>query len=205
MKPAIQTFLTWHRIIQTTEESMQTAEHKSTKLHDEFWNAGCIFYESKANQTLLLSLQDEYGLNVNRLLFSCWFSQNFQFMLSLETISNEPKSFSELEASVSQLRDARRELEDKWKKPIIGHYNMARYHLLESELSLEKENQSLLVAYYCNGRSQLSSAIGDVSLDLLIMENLERLCLVAPLNKLPSQELQSRLIQLSLDWIYFEH
>jgi len=184
---------------------MQIAEHQSTKLHDEFWNAGCNFYEKKANQTLLLSFQDEYGLNVNRLLFSCWFSQNFQFLLSKEAISNEPESFSELEASVSQLRDTRRDFEDKWKKPIIGHYNMARYHLLESELSLEKENQSLLVAYYCNGKTQSKSVIGTISLDLLIMENLERLCLGASENNLLSQELHDKMMQLSLDWIGFEH
>lgn len=184
---------------------MQIAENKSTEIHDAFWNAGCNFYENKANQSLLMSLQDGYSLNVNRLLFSCWFSLNFQILLDIDTISKEPESFFELDASVSQLRDTRRDFEDKWKKPIIGHYNMARYHLLESELSLEKESQSLLVAYYCKGKALSNSAIDEISLDLLIMENLERLCLDASLNKMPSQELRNKLIQLSLGWIYFEH
>ncbi|MCF6194263.1 MAG: DUF2390 domain-containing protein [Kangiellaceae bacterium] len=184
---------------------MQTPEYKSRDMHDAFWNAGCNFYEKKTNQNLLLSLQDGYGLNVNRLLFSCWFSLNFQILLDIDKISKEPESFSELDASVSQLRDTRRNFEDKWKKPIIGHYNMARYHLLESELSLEKESQSLLVAYYCRGKAHLSSAIDEISLDLLIMENLERLCLDASLNNTLNKELPNKLIQLSLDWIYFEH
>jgi len=184
---------------------MQIAENNSNEMHGAFWNAGCNFYEKKANQSLLLNLQDGYGLNVNRLLFSCWFSLNFQILLDLSVISKEPESFSELDASVSQLRDTRRNFEDKWKKPIVGHYNMARYHLLESELSLEKESQSLLVAYYCRGKAHSSSAIDEISLDLLIMENLERLCLGASLNKLLSQELRNKLIQLSLNWIYFEH
>lgn len=183
----------------------QTVKNRSSELHNEFWNSACKFYEEKSNQRLLLNLQDEFRINVNRLLFCCWFSQNFKLVIGLDTIFNEPKMLSELDTSIAHLRKTRRIFETKWKKPIVGNYNMARYHLLESELVLEKESQSLLVTYYCAQKVKGSFAIDHNTQDFLITENIERLCFPASASRLINQELRDELQQLSLSWIHFGH
>ncbi len=184
---------------------MQPAENASNERHNEFWNSACNFYENKSNQILLLKLQDDFRININRLLFSCWFSQWFKNVFDRMMIINEPEMFAELELAVAQLRKTRRNFEVKWKKPIIGNYNMARYHLLEGELALEKESQSLLVSYYCVGKNEDTSSLDEISLDFLIIENIERLCLGTTASKLISQELRNEFQQLSLNWIAFDH
>jgi len=173
----------------------QTTKNRSSELHTEFWNSSCTFYEEEKNKILLLNLQDEFNINVNRLLFSCWFSQNFKLVIGLDTIFNEPEMFAELDTSIAHLRQTRRIFEAKWKKPITGNYNMARYHLLESELVLEKESQSLLLSYYCARQIKDSSVIDHNTQEFLITENIERLCLAASV----------KLQQLSLSWIHFDH
>ena len=184
---------------------MQPAENASNEIYIKFWNSACNFYEKNTSQILLLKLQNSFGISVNRLLFCCWFSQCFKKVFDRAMIFNEPEIFAELESAVAQLRKTRQNFEAKWKKPIIGNYNMARYHLLEGELALEKESQSLLVSYYCVGKNEDTSSLDEISLDFLITENIERLCLGTTASKLISQELRNEFQQLSLNWIAFDH
>lgn len=47
-------------------------EHAANAFNHSFWRFSLAFYEVERVQEICLRLQDEAGLDVNRLLFACW-------------------------------------------------------------------------------------------------------------------------------------
>jgi len=171
---------------------MQLAALKQNELIAGFWQVASDFYAKEPVKEILLFLQDEHSLSINRLLFALWFSQKFQQIIESAPLQ---KSILDAENSVTELRSVRREFEDRYNKPYLGNINMTRYHMLEAELSLEKEIQTALVIGFCSGLVVSELSISDESLDFLISENIARLC------PSPSHTADSFIQKLSMLWI----
>ena len=174
---------------------MQTAEKQQQDLIAEFWQASCQFYEKKDSKALLLGLQDEFGYSVNRLLFALWFSQLFHQIVDSKQFSRLLTALEMSEQSVIELRITRRLFEGRHTKPYLGNLNMTRYHMLEGELSIEKEIQSILVSEFCEGKLCPASPLSVETLEFLIAENISILCANVTLPQ------ESATQQLSMLWI----
>ncbi len=154
----------------------QTAEKQSNNTIAEFWQTANRFYEIKKVRQLLIELQDKNDYSVNRLLFALWFSQVFQQLINNSRLAPIIGALEKTEKSVNELRQTRRSFETCHRKPLLGNLNMARYHLVEAELSLEKEIQATLVTGLCDAKTNASNEISADSMDLLVNENIDRLC-----------------------------
>lgn len=181
-------------------DSMDSNEVKQSVLVDEFWQISFDFYKTKLVKELLLGLQDQHDYSVNRLLFALWYSQFYQQIIDSKRLDSCSEVLLKTEQSVSDLRKARQLFEKNWQKPYLGNINMARYHILEGELSLEKEIQSLLVSGLCDERPKSQASISAESLDFLIEENIGILCQQTSHSQMTSSE-DSATQQLSMLWI----
>ncbi len=179
---------------------MQTVEEKQNKQIADFWQAAGDFYQKSAVKKLLLGLQDKDHYSVNRLLFALWFSQTFQKLIEIAQLETSSKALLLTEQSTTELRCTRRTFEQHWKKPYLGNLNMARYHMLEGELSLEKEIQSILVVALCRDKTAIETKLSAESLDFLIVENIEILCQDSSKTS-GSTSNNSAIQQLSMLWI----
>lgn len=155
---------------------MQTTEEKQNQHIADFWQAAGDFYQQSAVKELLLELQDKEHYSINRLLFALWYSQTFQKLIEVTPLEALLEDLVKAEQSTAELRNIRRKFEQSWKKPYLGNLNMARYHMLEGELSLEKEIQSILVAALCADKTAIKTNLSAESLDFLIGENIGILC-----------------------------
>ncbi len=184
----------------------QTIDEKPNQLIADFWQVAADFYQRTPVKQLLLGLQDEHHYSISRLLFSLWYSQTFQKLIDGKKLSQSIEQLTKVEQSVTELRSTRRTFEQSWKKPYLGNINMARYHMLEGELSLEKEIQSLLVIGLCDKQAvsetavSMETLVSAETLDFLIGENIERLC-ADNVNTSGSTSNNFAIQQLSMLWI----
>ena len=161
----------------------------------EFWQVSVEFYQLDAVKSLLLGLQDKHQYSINRLLFSLWFSQLFQQLIDSSLLKQTEPEILLSEESVNNIRQQRRDLELVYAESMTGPLNMVRHHLLEAELSMEKEVQSRLVNLLCDGKYQPLNQISAETLDFLINEN------ISLLNQHRTSIEESKLQQLSMLWI----
>lgn len=179
---------------------MQTAEEKRNLQIADFWQAASDFYQESIVKELLLEMQDKAHYSINRLLFALWYSQTYQRLIEIALLKTSSENLLKVEQSTNELRNTRRKFEQSWKKPYLGNLNMTRYHLLEGELSLEKEIQSILVTALCADKAAIETSLSVESLDFLIVENIDLLCKDNPENSgLTSNN--SAIQQLSMLWI----
>ena len=179
---------------------MQKEEEKQNQYIADFWQVAGDFYQQSAIKELLLELQDKDHYSINRLLFALWFSQTFQKLIEIEPLEASSKDLLKAEQSTAELRKTRRKFEQSWNKPYLGNLNMARYHMLEGELSLEKEIQSILVVALCSDKTAIETNLSSESLDFLIVENIGILC-KDNTNSSGSTSNNSAIQQLSMLWI----
>jgi len=161
----------------------------------DFWRASGDFYSQELVKSLLLDLQNQYDYSINRLLFCLWFSQLFQQLIDPSLLQSKANNIELAEESVEAMRKNRRRFELTYDKSSVGNLNMVRYHLLEAELAMEKEIQTLLVNSLCDGKYQPVTHISVETLDFLINENISLLC---P-DRTSTEE--SELQNLSMLWI----
>lgn len=179
---------------------MQTLEEKQNQHIANFWQAAGDFYQQSNVKELLLEMQDKDHYSINRLLFALWFSQTFQKLVDITPLEASSKDLLKAEQSTIELRKTRRKFEQSWNKPYLGNLNMARYHMLEGELSLEKEIQSILVVALCIDKTAIETSLSSESLDFLIVENIGILCKDST-NTSGSTSNNSAIQQLSMLWI----
>jgi uncharacterized protein (TIGR02444 family) len=189
-----------------------TAELQQNEFIAEFWQVASDFYGKRRVRSLLISLQDNYALSINRLLFALWYSQKFKQIIDEAPLAtNEQRkknrdryagdALTKAENAVNALRQVRRDFEQSYSKPYLGNINMTRYHLLEAELSLEKEIQTSLVVGFCTKQTIVSqsppveNSLSDETLEFIISENIVRLCGNHP------SAIDSLLQQLAMLWI----
>ena len=118
---------------------------------ERLWQFSLNIYPEKQKE--LLRWQDEHGANVNLALF-CIYTDQHQIALTqeqIETLHQSITSFSK--RATNKLRVLRREF--KVQSSDISYYEQIKKHLLEAELLLEKQEQSLLV-------EQAQSIISDI-------------------------------------------
>ncbi len=179
---------------------MQTATEKQKQHIADFWQVASDFYQVSPAKELLLEMQDRDHFSINRLLFALWYSQSFQKLIEIAPLQTSSKDLLKAEQSTAELRNTRRKFEQNWKKPYLGNLNMARYHMLEGELSLEKEVQAILVMALCADKIVIETTLSAESLDFLIVENIGIICKAnTSISGLTSHN--SAIQKLSMLWI----
>ena len=164
-------------------------------LVDDFWQKSCAFYDLPEVQRLLLELQNSHHYSVNRLLFCLWFSQMFQQLIDPKLIKLSQPEISEVESTVTQLRQQRKQFDNDFGKPASGNLGKAREQILEAELSLEKEIQLRLVGCLCDGKYSPINQISAETQAFLIDENISLLI------QHRKQTEESLLQKVSMLWI----
>lgn len=107
-----------------------------------FWNFSCKVYA--ANQENLLNLQVRYGLNINVLLFCCWFAAKNRGLLSKQDLKNLLLKIHRWhEKIISPLRRMRDRLKNI---KTVAWAAATRDAILKTELTAEQIEQQLLVA-----------------------------------------------------------
>ncbi len=110
-----------------------------------FWQFSLSFYRVKDVQTLLLNLQDSFGLNVNVLLF-CMYCDSKDIELSESLFTNILSSIKEKDAELIRFRAKRRQA--KGAKGNDSEPNMRYEQYLAQELEMEKAQQEQIVGTY---------------------------------------------------------
>ncbi len=161
-----------------TESNLSTSAGQLTEQAiQDFWEKSCGFYALPAIGPGLLNLQNSFGQQVNRLLFALWFSYRIQQPIPAKLLTSPMDLINAAEGAVEQIRSYRLQQDKNYPKPHVGNLERVRYHLLEAELAMEKEVQSLLVKHFVCTEHLLSAftqknAISANKLSLLVKENL---------------------------------
>jgi uncharacterized protein (TIGR02444 family) len=116
------------------------------------WEFALALYSSPGVEETVLSLQDEAGVNVNILLWSCWLESR-GIRMNPATLAQAQAVISDWEAQVvSPLRRLRRKL-----KPLAAEDDLGgelRNHIKDAELLAERRCLELLNAVDLSGASR---------------------------------------------------
>lgn len=110
---------------------------------DDFWALSVAFYESTSPS--LLELQNNHGVNVNRLLFCLWFGYRQKRLLLTSEIDLINQYCKPIERFIEQVRQLRFDYQKQFEKPYSNSIEKQRKRLLACELSLEKKHQQWLL------------------------------------------------------------
>lgn len=107
-----------------------------------FWNFSLLIYEQELTQQALLALQNKHGLNINMLLFCCWYAATNQGQLNKQEIKQLLTTIHTWhERIVMQLRFIRDQLKNS---STAAWANAIRQEILSAELMGEHIEQLLL-------------------------------------------------------------
>jgi uncharacterized protein (TIGR02444 family) len=102
----------------------------------EFWAFSCTHYEQQGVKEACLELQNKYQFNVNILLLCCYM-QKQSLLVNLALIEQCVTAIASIDEQLNKVRDIRIEVK--------SIHELAYRHLLKAELSLEKQQQQMLV------------------------------------------------------------
>ncbi|MCV2885817.1 TIGR02444 family protein [Aestuariibacter sp. AA17] len=109
-------------------------------MHDltanSFWQFSLRFYGQENIEKTCITLQEQYGFNVNILLL-CRFLEEFSLTLNSEQVGSLMQSISESETSLRAFRLRRKQAKGTKKYEV----------LLQQELEIEKVQQSALIRH----------------------------------------------------------
>ncbi len=111
---------------------------KELLLETPFWAFSLSIWKHTDAQTSLLSLQDEYGLKVNRLLFCCWLGFERRELL-VNVLESEPTLAQWSDHTVEPLRTIRKQL-----KSIAPLHPQLKATVQSAELQAEQIEQAIL-------------------------------------------------------------
>jgi uncharacterized protein (TIGR02444 family) len=194
-----------------TESNLsKSADQFTEQAIQDFWEISCEFYALPAISSTLLTLQNSFGLQVNRLLFTLWFSYRIKQRIPAKPLKSALKLINTAEDAVEQIRSCRLQQDKNYPKPHIGNHERVRYHLLEAELAMEKEVQCLLVKHFVSEAHLLEvfaqkATISAAKLSLLVTENVTLLGLKeAADHNLEDQTQYTALMQQIIDrWLEY--
>ncbi len=135
---------------------------------NKFWQFSIELYRNSDVAEQLLSLQERYHANVNLCLFLIYLDKHQQQLeiAQLKTLQHDVEQFSA--TYTRPLRTLRHTF--KYNLKNSEHYAALRSSMLEAELSLEKQEQQLLVTafndFQCAHQSSASNLV--VYLELLL-------------------------------------
>lgn len=135
-----------------------------------FWTWSLEHYQHDGAEHLLLRLQDEFQLNVNVLLWTCWCATRFE-PLTEEIVSEALDLTGPWTANVTaQLRAARRYLKSPGDLATASEVLSLRDAIKNNELAAERIEQSVLEQLAAD---RLGSVSGDQTLcDTRVRHNL---------------------------------
>lgn len=111
---------------------------------EAYWQFACQYYQTKANSDVLLDLQNRYHANVNLCLLLKYIA-NQQLSIEKADITLLHNTVMKFSTEFTQpLRHLR--MQYKNAKQHLEHYDALRAHLLQAELTLEQQEQSVLFA-----------------------------------------------------------
>lgn len=113
---------------------------------DAFWHFSLAIYQNKPAQQLLLASQDHLCVNINLALFCLYLNQQKVYLneKQLHSLDQELLSFSqEFTQTLRALR-----VDFKQQQSRLTQYNKLREHLLNAELILEQQEQTILVSHF---------------------------------------------------------
>lgn len=171
-----------------------------------FWQFSCDFYAEPQVEKVCLTLQDEYDLNVNIILFLLWYSAAQRQLLSSSQIEALLLAIDKPQQWVTEYRLFRKHL---WSKMLANKDKpnpQIKQALLSAELKLEEQVQSALFDYakqHLAAANDSSVKIVDlIELEFMAHENLDSY--VAMYHNTPppelwqlQQDLLNRLLQVT--------
>ena len=122
-------------------------DNKSNKLGstNQFWQFSLQVYERKDFAHSCISLQDNYGIDVNILLYCCWAASEGHSVLLKEEIDSLCRSVKNWNHEVVQkLRSIRRYLKNHDMNHLEAFSQNIRCKVLEIEIKAEQVEQDLL-------------------------------------------------------------
>ncbi len=127
--------------------------------HTDFWTWSLDRYERSGAAEILLRLQDEYGLNVNLLLWCCWCAEYFEAAPPALVREAENTTRDWNARVTAPLRSVRRHLkqgEDGEKK----QRKALRKSIKDAELAAEKVEQARLEAVAARALAPAADRLG---------------------------------------------
>ena len=110
----------------------------------EFWPFSLAVYRRPGVDEACLRLQDEFGLDVNCVLFCCWAATRYEPLTELEIKAMVAISRDWNQKIVAPLRDVRRALKDRQGTAPEGPVALLRQSVKDVELEAEWHEQRLL-------------------------------------------------------------
>ncbi|NOU52912.1 TIGR02444 family protein [Pseudoalteromonas sp. JBTF-M23] len=139
----------------------------STLDEHAFWQFACTVYQQGSAQHTLLSLQDKHQKNINLCLLLLYL-ETLNLQLTEQLVTQLESICKNLD---TQLLGPHRTIRQTLKQQFIDHqsYSKIRQQLLNSELQLERLQQSALISSL--NQSHLTSATPSNNLALYLNEN----------------------------------
>jgi uncharacterized protein (TIGR02444 family) len=157
-----------------------------------FWHFSLKIYQQSPASQALLHLQQQYGLNVNIMLFCCWWATTGQSVLALpemQRLFNQTALWHD--QVVIMLRNMRRRLKNSALPLVVQKWGRM---LLEEELFAEHIEQLMLVEALVKAPplkiSNLTHIIGNVCRNLQMYFNSQRVWLPPTADKYLCQLLE---------------
>ncbi len=126
---------------QTASDNSNLANYRIPQdlpLENAFWSFSLLLWKNQQAQSALLSLQDDAGLVVNRLLFCSWLGFERR-EIDVESLSTDTKLAHWHELTLNPLRSIRKQL-----KTIAPFHPQLRATVQSAELQAEQIEQALL-------------------------------------------------------------
>lgn len=118
-----------NKMIQVTEE--------------QFWSESSRYYIQPKVQSSLLRFQDEYDCNVNVMLFMLFLDKRNICITEQQLMMLTQVTLEFSQQYTQSLRALRKDF--KQNQTVIRDYETIRTHLLEAELALERQEQSIII------------------------------------------------------------
>ncbi|MFY8352829.1 TIGR02444 family protein [Pseudoalteromonas sp. SSM20] len=123
---------------------------------DLLWQFSLDYYSKSTHSSVLLTLQDKHGANINLCLLLIYLKEHKLPIDSsqIDALHTEVSYFNT--TYTSQLRQTRSLFKQTLQD--LPNYSALRSHLLNAELELEKHEQQILISTYNKAKQQKSDA-----------------------------------------------
>ena len=137
----------------------QNQVYLHNSLAEEFWSISLQLYALENVEHACLYLQDEYGCNVNLLLFCCWTAWRSNENLGVDTFKRLIQAVSHFHGDVIlPLLNTRRRLGHQFEQIDTKPIATLKCQIASLELQAERVEQSIIISQY-NVRQETVDAL----------------------------------------------
>lgn len=164
-----------------------------------FWQFSCEFYQQKGVERACLTLQNEYGLNVNLTLFLLWYAVHAQKVIQTKQLESVLDAITIADERVQAFRNFRKQFWDQIPESEKSAMHDVQQSLLDTELTLESKVQAGII-HYANQHLIVPPNVQSIiehpiELDFVAHENLDIYCrYLHPESQPQLFDLQQRLV-----------